>query len=155
MRHFLLTALLLTALLITGCTGNVVYDHYDQTPLSGWDKADILSYEVPALADSGWFATNLGLRINNSYPFLSMTLIVSQTVYPSQKTKTDTVACNLRDTKGNIKGQGIIFYQYHVPVTLMRLQKGDSLHVTVHHDMRREILPGISDVGISIKRMGK
>lgn len=143
----------LSALLFIGCSDGRVYDHYVNTPLSGWDKADRLSYDIPALKDSGWYAMDLGLRVNTAYPFLSLTLIVDQTAYPSQKSRIDTINCNLRDSDGKVRGQGIIFYQYHFQISALKLQQGDSLHVTVRHDMKRDILPGISDVGISLRRM--
>ena len=44
------------------------------------------------------------------------------------------------------------YYQYQVPVNDITLQQGDSLHICVRHDMKREILPGISDVGIKMTR---
>lgn len=168
--------------LLSSCTGNKVYDHYEHTPIAGWDKVDTLSYDVPALADSGRYATNLGLRINNAFPFQSLTLIVEQTVIPTsiqnQKihnspsgrinpfakqpkvkkitgtphTYIDTLTCTLFDNKGTIKGQGISYYQYHFRVSEMDLHTGDSIHITVRHDMKREIMPGIADVGISIGR---
>jgi hypothetical protein len=35
-------------------------------------------------------------------------------------------------------------------VRQLQLQEGDSLHVVVRHNMKREILPGIFDVGIKL-----
>ena len=65
---------------------------------------------------------------------------------------TDTVACQLTDRKGNAAGKGISYHQYQFPVTELMLQDGDSLFVSIRHDMKREILPGISDVGFSLTR---
>ena len=167
MRRFLFWGIWALVMLCCCCTGNQVYDHYQNVPISGWDKADVLSYDVTALRDSGWYATDLGLRMNNMYPFLSVTMVVSQAVYhptaagkkepylqPSM-VKNDTINCSLRDDNGKVKGQGIIFYQYHYHVSAMKLQQGDSLHITVRHLMKREILPGLSDIGISMRRMMK
>ena len=89
----------------------------------------MLSYDVAALRDSGWYATDLGLRMNNMYPFLSVTMVVSQAVYHPDDAgkkeqdiqplmvKNDTINCSLRDDNGKVKGQGIIFYQYHYHVS--------------------------------------
>lgn len=81
MRRFLFWGVWALVMLCCCCTGNQVYDHYQNVPISGWDKADVLSYDVAALRDSGWYATDLGLRMNNMYPFLSVTMVVSQAVY--------------------------------------------------------------------------
>ena len=52
-----------------------------------------------------------------------------------------------------MKGQGVGSYQYHFRVSEMNLKAKDSLHICVRHDMKREIMPGISDVGIEISRL--
>lgn len=161
MRRLLYLVMVFVALV--SCTGGKVYDHYNHTPLSGWDKVDELSYDVPALKDSGRYVTTLGLRINPTYPFLSLTMIVEQKVIHKsvQKTKKskypsdiyrDTLNCELFDDNGSIRGNGVNYYQYNFRVSELELHEGDSLHVIVTHDMRREIIPGISDVGISITK---
>ena len=94
----------------------------------------------------------MGLRINNAFPFISMTLIVEQTVLPANKTVIDTINCPLMGKDGQVRGKGVGYYQYHFPVSLMQLNENDSLHITVRHDMKREILPGVSDIGIELER---
>ncbi|MFQ9996553.1 MAG: gliding motility lipoprotein GldH, partial [Hoylesella buccalis] len=42
--------------------------------------------------------------------------------------------------------------QYAFDITSMDLHEGDSLHISVRHDMKREILPGISNVGVSLTK---
>lgn len=140
-------------LLATSCTGNKVYDHYNHTSLTGWEESDALSFDVPPLAESGQYATRLGLRISNAYPFKELTLIVEQTVYPGKHKQVDTLSCHLFDQKGEVQGQGVSYYQYHFSISQMSLQKGDSLHIMVRHNMRREIMPGVSDVGIEVERV--
>ena len=157
MRNFL--TILFFLVILVSCQDNRVYDHYDHTPLSGWDRVDDLTFDVPALKDSGRYVTTLGLRINGDYPFLSMTMIVEQHIYNKSHNKyrqtkvvTDTVNCNLFDDNGRVKGSGISYYQYHYRISELPLNIGDSLHISVRHDMRREIMPGISDVGISMTK---
>lgn len=144
--------MLLSGLLCAACTGNKVYDHYDHTPIAGWEKIDTLKFDVPPLRKSGLYATSMGLRINNSFPFISMTLIVEQTVLPANRTVIDTINCPLTDKNGRVRGKGIGLYQYRFPVSVMTLHENDSLHITVRHNMKREILPGVSDVGIELAR---
>ncbi len=150
MRRF---ASFLTAVaLLTACTGNKVYDHYNHTPIAGWEKTDTLTFDIPPLAERGLYATNMGLRISNAFPFISMTLIVEQTVLPANRTVTDTVTCQFMDKDGKVKGKGVAYYQYHMPVSVIRLNANDSLHITVRHNMKREILPGVSDIGIDLEK---
>lgn len=152
MRRLTLMLAAALTLLLGSCIGGKVYDHYCHTSTEGWDKVDTLDYDVSPLPSSGRYATTLGLRINSHYPFQALTLIVDQKVIPGNKMHSDTVSCDLFDKKGKTKGQGIDYYQYHFRVSELELQKGDSLHITVRHNMRREILPGISDVGISLAK---
>lgn len=111
-----------------------------------------MSYDVPRVKTASKYSTMLGLRVSDVYPFQSLTLIVEQTVYPKKTTRRDTLNCQIYDSRGTIRGKGISYFQYHYQVSQMNLQEGDSLHVTVRHDMRREIIPGIADVGIEISR---
>lgn len=163
-RQGFLLPLLGAVCFLGSCLGNRTYDHYEHTPLAGWEKNDSLFFEIPRVAAAGTYRTNLGLRINGSYPFMGLTLIVEQTVYPRKskvnepvdrlirKSYTDTLTCNLIDTNGRVRGKGVSSYQYHFHITNLQLNAGDSVHVCVRHDMKQEILPGISDIGIEYIR---
>jgi len=153
MRNPLL-ALLATWLLLTiaSCDERKVYDHYVHTSLTGWNKGDTLSFSLPKIEKEGVFGMDLRLRTNNSYPFTGLTLIVQKTFYPSMFKSPDTIHCKLRDDNGTPRKQGISYYQYSFHVTDLHLRQGDSLQVEVRHNMKRETLPGISDVGIMLTR---
>ena len=90
---------------------------------------------------------------------MGLTLIVEQTVYHQNRKipgecKIDTVNCQLIDNNGVSKGQGISYYQYNFPINnIYQMHQGDSIHVTIRHDMKREILPGVSDIGIKISKI--
>lgn len=142
-------AALLLALL-AACIGDKVYYSYDHTPLNGWEKNDTLIFGVPKMQAEGLYKSHLLLRVSQAYPFMSLALIVEQTVLPSNQTHTDTLKCRLIDEKGQTKGQGLNYYQYTFPINSLRLHAGDSLQIKVRHDMKREILPGVSDIGIQI-----
>lgn len=135
---------------LQSCNESKVYDKYDHTPLSGWEKNDTLRFDIPRLTADGMYESTLGLRITDNYPFMGLTLIVEQRLMPADTIFTDTVKCELTDRNGKTRGKGVSYYQFRFPVTKMQLSKGDSLHIRVRHDMKREMLPGISDVGISL-----
>ena len=94
----------------------------------------------------------VGLRINESYPFRSLCLIVEQTKWPAGTHRSDTLNCTLIDPDGTVMGQGISHYQYNFHLTDQQLQAGDSLHISIRHNMKREILPGIADIGVMLFR---
>lgn len=138
---------------LSACGGGVVYDTYRHTQLSGWGKEDTLFFDVPPLAEDGRYRQVVGLRINESFPFTGLTLVVDQTVEPGNRVFTDTVNCKLTDEKGHTLGQGVSYYQYDFIVSDLSLAKGDSLHIGVRHIMKREILPGIADIGLRMSRI--
>ena len=146
--------------MLPSCNQSTVFDMYAHTPIAGWEKNDTLSFDIPPLEMGGYYQQSLGLRITGAYPFMGLTLIVQQNIYHNKQKiesecKTDTVNCQLIDKNGVTKGQGISYYQYNVPINLYQMHQGDSIHISIRHDMKREILPGISDIGIKMVKKEK
>ena len=148
--------LMVAAFVLASCFQRTVYDEYAHTPIAGWEKNDTLSFDIPPILTTGYYQENLGLRITGAYPFTGLTLIVNQTIYPANKgkriEKTDTVLCQLINQHGENKGQGISYYQYNFPINIYKINRGDSIHIAIRHDMKREILPGVSDIGVKITK---
>lgn len=140
------------AFVLAACDRRLVYDRYVSTPLTGWEKNDTLTFDIPPIDSSGTYGAWVGLRTTDAYPFTSVTLIVERHVWPGDNVATDTVLCQLADSKGNAAGKGVSYHQYRFALPDAQLAHGDSIHVRIRHDMKREILPGISDVGISLRR---
>lgn len=142
---------------LSSCCQGTVFDEYVHTPIAGWEKNDTLSFDIPPLQESGFYQESLGLRITGDYPFMGLTLIVEQNIYHNMRKmaaecKVDTLNCQLVDQNGASKGQGISYIQYNFPINLYEMHQGDSIHIAIRHDMKREILPGVSDVGVKISR---
>ena len=144
--------LVMFAMLLAACDHRTVYDRYQSTALAGWEKNDTLSFAIPPLKDAAMYSAVLGVRTTDAYPFTAITLIVEQEIMPAHRLVTDTVCCNLTDEQGNILGECISYRQYQFDICKLQLQEGDSLHIVVRHYMKREILPGVADVGIQLKK---
>lgn len=150
-RWFYLGVLLTIAIGLTSCDRKTIYYHYEHAPVNGWEKNDALSFDISPVS-VGTYREELGLRIDKSYPFMGLCLVIKQTILPSGYVHSDTLNCNLIDEDGNNKGPGLSYYQYNFHVNTLRLQEGDSLNITVKHNMKREIMPGIVDVGIRLDK---
>jgi gliding motility-associated lipoprotein GldH len=137
---------------VASCDSHIIFDRYEHTPIAGWEKNDTLFFNIPSVTEAGTYRQELGLRITGTYPFMSLRLVVEQEIWPNKRIVRDTLDCSLINEKGTPKGQGISYFQYNMPVNNLTLQEGDSLHICVKHDMKREILPGISDIGIKMAR---
>lgn len=151
MRHTLYI-ILSAAVILSACTGRTVYDKYLSTPVEGWERSDTLTFSIPKLTGTGRYRQEIGLRINGAYPFTAVSLLVEQTVEPGHRVTADTINCRLYDSKGNHLGNGVSYFQYSFILSDTELQKGDSLNIRVRHIMRRETLPGISDIGFKMTR---
>ena len=137
---------------ITSCRRQIVYFHYEHTPQSGWEKNDTLNYSVSPLTDDCTLHEEVALRINSFYPFQKLCLVLEQEILPAGIVRNDTLNCRLFDNEGYVQSKGMGYFQFSFHLTDMQLARGDSLHIMLRHNMKREILPGIIDVGIQLKR---
>ena len=145
--YTLLYIALIGVLICVSCNSRTIYSHYEHTPLQGWEKNDALDFGI-VFPQEGHYLEKIGVRINNDYPFMGLTIIINQTLYPSMKTFCDTLDCSLVEEDGNVKGQGINHYQYEFPLKSLSLNEDDSVSIQIHHTMKREILPGILNIGV-------
>ena len=81
--------------LVMACQLDTVYNHYEHTPLSGWERNDTLTYHVGPILRDGQYREEIGLRISGDYPFLSVNLVVEQRAEPAQQVIRDTLVCDL------------------------------------------------------------
>lgn len=146
------TTILTVACGITACNRSKIYSQYEYTPMYGWEKNDVISFDISPVEQAGHYREDLGLRINDTYPFQSLCLVLEQTILPSGYRHNDTLNCSLFDNKGKMKGAGLNYYQYSFHINTIRLAEGDSLHIEVKHNMKREIMPGITDIGIMVEK---
>lgn len=155
-------SVLFAAWMATACVGGKVFDEYEQIPVEGWDKTDTLTFSVPAVPADGVYNLALGLRTTGDYPFMSLTLLFEANII-AKKTENSsvvkvpqrlsrTLSCPLVSSRGRSQGQGVSLYQYNFHVATISLREGDSLQVNIRHNMKREMLPGLSDLGLSITR---
>ncbi len=143
---------LVTLLVCSSCDNKTTYSRYQHVSIAGWEKNDALSYDIPPMKQDGTFQKSIGVRISSDYPFMGLTLVIEQQLFPSMDCHYDTLTCNLIDNEGNAIGQGVTLYQYHFPIDTIVLHKGDSLSIRIRHDMKREILPGVADIGVMLTK---
>lgn len=151
-RLFIGTITSMLAFFLTACETNIVYSHYEHAAMGGWEKNEPLLFEVDTLKAGGAYSMTLGMRISDAYPFRNLHMVVEQTIYPARQVITDTVTCHVTDRRGTMLGHGVSLYEYNMPIRKRTYNVGDSIHIKVRHNMKREILPGIADVGITIRR---
>ena len=144
------TIVLLALLILCGCQQQVTYHVFMHIYEPGWDKTDTLFFDISPIAKDGNYRLDAELRTNKDYPFKQLTIEIEQTVYPSKESFHNKIDCNLISETGVIEGDGISYFQYQFYVRELSLHQGDSVHISLTHNMKREIMPGISDVGVKL-----
>lgn len=137
-------------LLLCGCQQQTAYHQFRHISEPGWDKTDTLHFDIAPLPVDGNYQLHAELRTDKDYPFQQLTIEVEETVYPSKETHHDVIVCDLVSETGVIQGDGISFFQYQFHVRDLSLHRGDSIHLSLTHKMKREIMPSIADVGVRL-----
>ena len=141
---------LAVVLALTGCHRRTLYHHFEHTPLSGWERNDTLLFYVMPARQNAVVQREVELRISEEFPFQRLTLVVEQTTLPANFIRRDTVNCNLIDQEGNVLGEGITLFQYRFALPDTSVDEGDSITIAIRHNMKRETLPGIADIGLRL-----
>ena len=149
---FLIMILFTVAWALASCNRNTVYSHYEDTSLDGWERTDTLKFNDIVIKANADYIEEVGIRISDRFPFQSLFLVAEQHVRPSGTFRTDTFSCKLIDRNGYIKGRGLTYFQYNFHLTTLHLNAGDTLDVCIKHNMRREILPGVANIGLTLSK---
>ena len=139
-------------LMTVACNRSVVYTHYEHVDNDGWERDDTMHFFIPPIKEAGTYHQQVMLRTNNQLPFLGISVIVEQDIYPMERKLRKRIDCKLVEKNGHVLGNGISCYQYTFDVDSIHLNEGDSLHMYVMHYMKQENMQGISDVGILISK---
>lgn len=151
-RILMKAAAIVSLVAMTACAADTVYYDYRHTLKAGWDKGDTLVFSVSPVRTAGRYHEVVCLRTTGAFPFTGVTLVVGQRSVPRNIVRSDVLKCTLTDRNGNVKGKGVSLYQYEFDLCDVDLNRGDSLNICIRHDMKREVLSGISDVGVKIVR---
>jgi len=145
----------LLLLIVVGCGQRRVETYcFRATPVDGWETTDSLVFPIDTVQQAGRYRLSIGVRTSaaNPYPFQTLALSIT-TRLQGRKAQRDTALCSLTDKDGDVNGQGVSLYQYVFPVDELHLEKGQTGTITVQHLMRRNLLPGVANVGIRLDRI--
>ena len=144
-----MVVLLLWGMSTTSCNDPRTYDHYE---------SDTLTFNLPRQCE-GSYELSLGLRASQTFPYRSVSLIVESAIinYKHKKKlermRRDTIHCEIITDKGMLAGQdGISNTEIRQHIASFQLNRNDSLHITIHHVMSRNSIPGISDIGLRLQK---
>ena len=143
------TLLLTVAWSMTSCSRQqTVYANYAPIDDTTWEKTDTITFDVPPVKAAGTYQDKLGLRLADDFPFLALSMDIEIQVQPKGILHRGQHKFSVIDQGGNPKGKGLSLQQYTFDLGDLELEEGDSLHISMAHNMKREILPGVVDLGI-------
>ena len=143
------TLLLTVAWSMTSCSRQqTVYANYAHIDDTTWEKTDTITFDVPPVKAAGTYQEKLGLRLADDFPFLALSMDIEIQVQPKGILHRGQHKFSVIDQGGNPKGKGLSLQQYTFDLGDLELEEGDSLHISMAHNMKREILPGVVDLGI-------
>ncbi len=138
--------------LAASCGRTTVLHCYRHTPAGGWEQSDALTYKVDTVRQGGVYKFDVGVRITSAFPYKQLWLVAERRFTNPPESEADTLACSFVDGGGNRNGSGTRAFQYVFRLGEITLAERQTGTVTVRHIMRREILPGITDIGVNIHR---
>lgn len=151
---------IIAAVAFTSCFENTIHFEYKGTDIGGWNREDSITFSIRPLEESSYYFEEIGIRANVEFPYERLHLTVRQEVISTtdstrRVTITDKVSLPIYDEEGKPIGTGVNLRQYQIPLKTVKLQVGDSLQVSIRHNMRDSIICGIADVGIKLEVRGE
>ena len=134
----------LVLLLLMSCTGHNRFHSYLPVNKDGWERTDTLCFHaVPIDTNRNCMEISLGIRHTHRYPYRDIWLTIGK----------DTLHIDLADEQGRWKGKGIGDMRLIQQEATINLTKMDSCGIIrIHHIMQHDPLPGISDIGIEVRK---
>lgn len=174
-------SLTLLALLLTACRPDVSnVSNFQSIDEEGWWREDTLTFSIDTLRPNTRYAVTLSLRTAAApdvYPYTDLTLAVRRQFIATDSAQahfleadslsyinslralntTDTLRLTLSTPRGDAQGRGTSLFQYDFPIGTLTAPASVSaaapLTLSIHHLMRRDPLPGIRDVGITLRAL--
>jgi len=146
-------AIAIFSIVVVACSDLPQYSCFAHVQQDGWDKADTTQLKMFVVPEDGIYRLNLGLRTTEQYPFTELYLRIGWKTLPNNIFSSKSLRCSLLEKDGEtVEQRGVVHYQYDIPFCNVEFQKGDTVLFYICHSMKREILPGVTDVGLTLLR---
>ncbi|MDQ3071967.1 MAG: gliding motility lipoprotein GldH [Bacteroidota bacterium] len=138
-------------LLFTGC--NSVYERYYPLPGNKWAHGTKLNFEVPVNKNAVY---NMYLQVRNSESYAYSNLwLRMKTTPPGGEKISEQYNVNVADNYGRWHGTNIGAYHDHKYLVKENVKFDTSgvFTFSLQHDMRRDTVIGIVDIGVRLVRV--
>ncbi|MBQ8674289.1 MAG: gliding motility lipoprotein GldH [Bacteroides sp.] len=160
---------LLASLLMACGERQTVYHAYHTLPMEGWHRQDTLPFDIPLPDSLATYRLSVEVRHRGNYPYRNLRLLLCHEDAPDRHPSQDSLNLLLATPTGRWTGDGLSgLYQNSFPVGPIRIASLPSLpspqdttirckhfRLHLHHLLPDSLLPGLSDIGIKVERMGE
>ncbi len=137
---------------LTACTNNTLLHHYQSIGHEGWSRGDTLLFSLPSdSVNEVPCLLFVELRLTPLYPYSTLCLVAEEE-WDGTVSQRDTLLFTLSDSTGNLCGRGLNLLQYEQSLRPLTLRPASHGQLRLRHIMSREVMPGVNDVGIKLKR---
>jgi gliding motility-associated lipoprotein GldH len=146
--------ILLGALALTfACKKPALYDKNSEISACAWSKDSLIGFDVPIYDTINPANVFINLRHMADYPYSNIYFFVKYYA-PNGIHQTDTIEYRLANNKGEWLGDGWgNLYSCQLPFkTNIRFPIQGIYRFEIKHGMRKDILPGVCNVGIRIDK---
>ena len=149
--------------LLVSCNNETVYHKFVNIEGGEWTKQNKFTFEAGSFDSDMTVDESVELRLwARDYPYGNISILVEQTLFPAKTKTVDTLTYVFSRRQGDRETRrqgdketrspdGPAFFQVSMPLKTLSLHKGDSLSVTLRHNMKCMALPGVVDVGVKLK----
>jgi len=138
--------------LTVSCSQNSVVNTTESIEGKLWNVNDVKQIDFEVTDTVAGYDFHLLVRNNNDYPYRNIHLLMSL-VLPNSKVAVDTLHIDLANKEGKWLGEGVS-NQHNNEILYKKNQRfpmSGKYQVRIEHAMREKDLPGITDVGLSIR----
>ncbi|MCF8295118.1 MAG: gliding motility lipoprotein GldH [Bacteroidales bacterium] len=146
--------LLLLVFMLNSCIKKNVYQEHVSINQETWDAQQRLSFEIPVSDTLSINNLIVNVRNTQAYPFQNIFLFI-ETIDPRGVMLRDTLDCMLASQEGRWLGSGLgSHYQSEfIFKRNVRFPHSGIYTLVIEQGMRKEELPGISDVGVRVEKV--
>lgn len=149
--------LLFLIIFMASCQNDTRYHSYNSTSVDGWNKSDILVYDIPQSFEKGKYEIEIGIRHTEIYKYKNLWIEVKSNLTDAKKQECDSIQLILADKSGKWLGKGIAgIYQNDSLLTYnITVNNTNKAKMSIRHIMRDKQLKGIRDVGIKLIKVSE
>lgn len=152
-KHLKYIILLFIVGALGACDKQTVYHAFRSVPQEGWKRQDTLFFDVAVPDSQTYYKLTVEIRNRNTYPYQNINLSVGYEDPESKRVQVDTLKAVLASKEGIWKGDGWGgLYQSAFSAGSIKIGKPGNYLFKIAYTLPDEILPGINDVGIKLRR---